>query len=828
MKTQLPLSVRSIAVSTCAVALCFVVVGSAFAQDLGGNLFDGPEFGGSDAKSDSAAAASEEGAKSIKPPGGATPAFPLTQPKSPFGGGLFDGPSFGESVLQGSGLVAAEPGVKVTVSPESARLGEIVTVSVRVDMQPGAYTYPITDESSSTLIVLAVPPGLEAVDDRFSADREPAIKDMPGLGAVAHYKNNVTWSKRFRVVSIDAPTAELEGKIDYQVCKDLCVPKKERFSVALELNDSGFDAAAGYVVRPFRFDKPDPVQFQFEMIPPQPIVGEEVTLAITMMPDAGWHGLALDGGESHEGPASTIEIDRTEGLRPIDDRFIPSEKPVTKSVGEIVQSQHAGQVTWQKRFVATGKNQALLAGVVKYRVCQDDEVCLPSHAVEFSLGDGQRNELLAAAAPVAQSFVDDSVFASNSQASATDSSRPVWSWLGAAFLGGLILNVMPCVLPVLAIKIMSFVQQAGESRGRILALNLAYSGGVLFVFAILATLSVTIGLGFGEQFQNVPFTIAICTVVVVSALSLLGVFEIPIPGFLGNAGATHQEGLTGAYMTGVMATVLATPCTGPFIGPLIAWVSSQPVWVNYSVWLMMGVGMASPYLLAGIFPRVIEYLPRPGMWMVHFKQISGFILLGAVVFLMTGIPSDVRLHFLMAMVGVAFGCWIIGAFRPHEQLMKRLPVYGTAAVLAGGVSFGAYWLAQPSDYELPWQPFSSSKLQALVDQGEPVLVDFTADWCLICKQNERTALNVKSTYEIVKAEGVTTLYADFTHESPEIKEWLERFGQSGVPLTIVYPRGGGEPVKLTGPFLSGTIRDVLETATKPETVAAGSARTSVQ
>lgn len=796
-----------------AILLTFGVwsAASSHAQDLSGDLFDGVEFG-----------TDKEKATSLAPPGKSTQ--PMQKPSfgGTFSGGIFDVPGFGDGVL------GNKPGVKVSVSPESARVGETVTVSVRVDMEPGAHTYPIDSESTSTLLLLAVPPSMEAVDDKFVADRAPEVKETPGVGLVSHFKDHVTWSKRFRVVATEPSPARIEGSIDYQVCKDLCVPKKDTFAVDLAIESGQFDATGGYVVEPTRAGKLDPVQLQFEMVPAKPRAGEEVTLAITLTPETGWHALALTAANGQEGPTSKIELTSTEGLEPLDEAFVPDKKPEAVANDGAVQNQHPAAVTWQRRFRVESDSDVSIAGTVVYHVCKENEICLPANRVDFALGESQPEELIAAAGPIVSSQLDRSVFAAPSASPEGTDDWSIGQWLATAFLGGLILNVMPCVLPVLAIKVMSFVQQAGESRGRILALNLVYSAGVLAVFAILGTLSATIGLSFGGQFQNVPFTIAMCVVVLIAALSLVGVFEIPVPGFLGNSGATHQEGLTGAFLTGVMATVLATPCTGPFIGAVVAWGAKQSIWLNYGVWLSMGLGMSSPYLVAGFYPRIIDYLPRPGMWMVYFKQVSGFVLIGTVVFLMTGVPSDYRLHLLMALVGISFGCWVIGTFRPHEKFSKRVPVFVTALLFAGGISLGAYKLAQPSDYELPWQPFSSATLQTLVDSGEPVLVDFTADWCLICKQNEFTALNVESTYRLVKSEGITTLYADFTHEDPEIKSWLERFGQSGVPLTVVYPRGGGEPVKLTGPYSNNLLVETLKQATANEELAMNRQGSQVQ
>jgi thiol:disulfide interchange protein len=248
--------------------------------------------------------------------------------------------------------------------------------------------------------------------------------------------------------------------------------------------------------------------------------------------------------------------------------------------------------------------------------------------------------------------------------------------LGLAFVAGLILNVMPCVLPVIGLKIMSFVHQAGHHRGQVFLLNLWYVAGLMAVFLLLAVLTVQTGQGWGAHFQSTTFTIVMASIVFVCALSFLGVWEIPIPGFVGSSTASElaaKEGALGAFAKGVLTTVLATPCTGPFLVPAITWALSQPPVVVYAVFLAVGLGMASPYLVIGAFPQLVSRLPKPGPWMETFKQLMGFVLLGTVVFILNSFQSQPEYYVpvLAFLFGLWAACWWIGrsqASHSHSQL----------------------------------------------------------------------------------------------------------------------------------------------------------------
>jgi thiol:disulfide interchange protein len=452
--------------------------------------------------------------------------------------------------------------------------------------------------------------------------------------------------------------------------------------------------------------------------------------------------------------------------------------------------------------------------------------------------------------------------------------RPMLVILGIAFLGGLILNVMPCVLPVIGLKVMSFAQQAGESRARVFALNLWYSLGLVSVFLVLATLAVVWKLGWGEQFNSDQFNIVMVSVVFTMGLSFLGVWEIPIPGFVGGGKASElaeKEGPTGAFVKGVVTTLLATPCSGPGLATALTWCSNKPAPLVYLVFTVMGLGMASPYLLIGANPKLVRLLPKPGAWMDTLKQTMGFILLGTVVYMLTFVRWANVLPTLALLFGLWAACWWIGRTPITEEFQVRLRAWGVAIVFAfviGLFAFGEQFLLgdytvyglrgimehrltefvdkrvqdrledqgavareapppEPRDrgFELPWEPFSTVKLKQLADGGKTVLVDFTAKWCLTCKFLEHTVLNTKEVRQAVDENGVVTLIADWTDRDPEMGRLLEALGSKQVPVVAIFPAGKpNQPIVLLGGYTQQTLLAKLREAGPSQATAKSAGR----
>ena len=403
-------------------------------------------------------------------------------------------------------------------------------------------------------------------------------------------------------------------------------------------------------------------------------------------------------------------------------------------------------------------------------------------------------------------------------------------------LGGLILNVMPCVLPVLFLKLFGLVEQADISNRDRQVSGVAYTAGILVSFWVLAAAIIGLktvfgaSVGWGFQFQYPEYVAALATIVFVFGLSLFGVFEIPAFGVNAASDAANKEGPLGYFMYGVFAVLLATPCSAPLLGPAIAYAFSAPPVELTLIFTMIGLGLASPFLAVAFVPVLFTYLPRPGEWMETIKQGLGFTLIATTIWLMSVLANQVgpngALGFQVFLMGAALAAWVFGRFGGVAASgTRQLVTFGMALLIMGGT--GWVWLdftppepdcddgslAETLEFgeEIPWQAFSEERVAALA--GSPVFIDFTADWCLTCKVNERTVLETSSVRTAMREHGVVPLKADYTNRDETITEWLRRFNKAGVPMYVVLPRDGSkDPIVLPEAITSGMVIAALEEA----------------
>ncbi len=398
------------------------------------------------------------------------------------------------------------------------------------------------------------------------------------------------------------------------------------------------------------------------------------------------------------------------------------------------------------------------------------------------------------------------------------------------FLGGLILNVMPCVLPVIALKILGFVNQAKEEPRRVRQLGLVYGTGVLVSFLALAGLAIGIqqagGLaGWGTAFQNPQFRVLITILIFLVALNLFGVFEITLSGrAMGTASAlTGRSGASGAFFNGVLATILATPCTAPFLGVALGFAFTQSPLVIVLMFIAAGVGLALPFVLLCWEPAWLKWLPKPGKWMERFKVAMGFPMLATAVWLFwvtaTRMGKTGVLWFGLFLVMLALAAWIWGEFIQRGTRRKGLAaaigllilVVGYAVILEGILHWRSP--AVVAKDEIAWKPWSPEAVQKAREEGRPVLVDFTADTCLNCQLNKITSLEIESTREKLKQINAVTLLADFTDRDPAIARELKSFDRPGVPLVLVYPKNPEKPpIVLPTVLTPGIVHEALEKA----------------
>lgn len=414
-----------------------------------------------------------------------------------------------------------------------------------------------------------------------------------------------------------------------------------------------------------------------------------------------------------------------------------------------------------------------------------------------------------------------------------------------AFLGGLILNIFPCVLPVISLKVMSFVRQAGEDRGRILSLGLMFAAGVLVSFALLGGAVIALQafgqqVGWGFQMQDPRFVIFITAVVFAFGLSLFGVFSVSLPGTATTSmdEAARKEGYGGAFLNGALAVALATACTAPFLSPAMGFALTQPPFVILLFFLTVGIGLAFPYVMLAANPVWLKWMPKPGAWMETFKQAMGFPLMATVVWLMyvlgslMGAEGIVWTMAFLLCLGLA--CWLYGHYSdPRATRTQRRAGWSAALILivAGYVVFPERHLQHmagapqttPVDQELTmestrggitWQPFSVARIEQLVAENRTVFVDFTADWCITCKVNEQGALSSREVAAAFERHDVVPIKADWTQRGETIARVLEQFGRSGVPLYVIFPAGRAEePMVLPTLLTPGLVVEKIEEAT---------------
>jgi thiol:disulfide interchange protein len=449
--------------------------------------------------------------------------------------------------------------------------------------------------------------------------------------------------------------------------------------------------------------------------------------------------------------------------------------------------------------------------------------------------------------PVASAIVAEVEKASAAKPQAADEQLSLWKMLAYLFIGGIILNLMPCVFPVLSLKLMSLVKLSQQSRRESLMQALAYSAGLLVSMWVLVGVLVSLiaagkEAGWAFQSQNPYFSCATVLILFMLSINLFGVFE------LGNSltsvgGSVQRQGLMGAFFSGVFATLVATPCSGPFLGAATAQILDQPtVWIFFG-FTCMGLGLALPFILTAVIPGFARILPRPGAWMEYFKKSMGFVMLAACVFFfkpvieMTDIETG--LCILGLMISLGFALWIYGTWAlPHLDPGPRWTAIVVAAVIGLGSIGGSMKLVKDSRDEKRkvflatqeeakkntddvktapvrgqvWEPYKRATLQAYVSQGRPVFVDFTASWCLICQVNKKSSMMKEEVRAVALKKGVVYMEADATDKEfmdPEVAAGLKEFKRKSVPLYLWYDGKSEAPIIWPQTLSPGLMKDAF-------------------
>ncbi len=381
-----------------------------------------------------------------------------------------------------------------------------------------------------------------------------------------------------------------------------------------------------------------------------------------------------------------------------------------------------------------------------------------------------------------------------------------------AFVAGLILNVMPCVLPVIGIKIMSLMKMHSESRKMLAVHGLMYTAGVIFSFLVLASLAAFAGANWGSLFQSRGFIVIMAVIIFSLALSMLGVYTLQTPLFITKISPSSSV-ITTSFMNGLLATILATPCSGPFLGATLTWTLTQSTSVIFAVFTSIGAGLAFPFLLISLFPSLLQKLPKGGNWSIIFERIIGFILIGSVIYFLSTLNEQYILFTLIILLFASIGLWQFGKFHLPESrpLTRKLSVYTLVILIAAGILTSRTLVFSSDDTVISYEEFSYTKLENRVKSGSIVFVQFTADWCPNCAYLEAAVLHTAQFNELLEKNSVLYLKADLTESGTEGEKLLEKLGSKSIPYAAVfYPGSFESPVALRDMF---SIDDVTAAVT---------------
>jgi len=389
------------------------------------------------------------------------------------------------------------------------------------------------------------------------------------------------------------------------------------------------------------------------------------------------------------------------------------------------------------------------------------------------------------------------------------------------------LNLMPCVFPVLSMKALSLVKLKDKEIAKARINGIAYTLGILACFALIAGVLLVLKasgsqVGWGFQLQHPAIILFLAYLFFTLGLNLIGFFEIDFG--LSNMGQslTRKTGMTGSFFTGVLATLVATPCTAPFMGVAMGYALTQPALISMLIFLALGFGLAFPYLALTFSPALRHILPRPGAWMETFRQVLAFPMFASACWLVWVLSQQInhmgQLMALFGMVGIAFGVWLLKRRPAHKGLRLTLLVL---VFLSFGFALSNFFTMRTQDAqqtvqsgEENWETFSRAKLDDLLKGNESVFVNMTAAWCITCKVNEKVALNIDSTRALFAKYNVRYLKGDWTNQNPEITNYLEEYGRSGVPIYVFYgPRmesgARPEPVLLPQILTPGIVEETI-------------------
>jgi thiol:disulfide interchange protein DsbD len=657
--------------------------------------------------------------------------------------------------------------------------GQKLTVALRLVIQPGWHTYWVNpgDSGLPTTIDWKLPAGFSAGDIAWPAPERIPFGPLVSYG----YSGEVLLP-----VTVMAPaaldpgsTVALAGHANWLACSDVCVPEESDVALALPVSAGPAQPNPEWAGKFAAARAEIPVENPFPTI--ATIDKDTIQLKIAAGDASKLTGVAF---------------------YPLDDGVIDND------VAPVATAGRDGITITLKRPTQNPKPADRLNGVLAFH--------------DSSLGDSDpaSRRAIAISGPVTAG-----VIAPAGTPAARVAGLGLVEALLLAILGGMVLNLMPCVLPVLSIKALSLIRHAQSAPREVRLQGLAYAAGVLASFALVAGTLIALRtagaeIGWGFQLQSPIFLTIMIYVLFAVGLSLSGVFTFgdSVAGI--GSGLAAREGYGGSFFTGALATLVATPCTAPFMAAAIGFAITQPWYVSFAVFEAIGVGLALPYVLLAFSPAARRFLPKPGAWMNSFKQLLAFPVYGTAVWLAFVLASESgSIGITAALAGlvlIGFAAWLYEAVRLGEGRGRLAGLAVSAIAVAGALAL--LELPGQTGYEASgpeagggahsagsgWEPFSAARLASLRAAGKPVFVDFTADWCITCKVNERVALGDPAVKQAFAGAGVVTLRGDWTRRDGEITRVLEANGRGGVPLYLFYAKGA-DPVILPQILTADTV-----------------------
>lgn len=664
----------------------------------------------------------------------------------------------------------------------------------------------------------------------------------------------------------------LAADVQYLICEKTCLREAAKLAVELPVLEAGSETTAageGLFSRARRAlpkEKSKYLSIVATTEPKDPAPGRTFDFLLNIDIKRGFHI------QSHEplNPnfiKSDVFLEKVGGVRFKDPIYPPPKFRTLKYVGKV--SEYAGRFTVRVPGEVDGEAAATprrLGGLFKYQACNNKGNCFPPDALAFAMtsaapigagvganaepqpGDAGEHDLTSQTAVAAVQPSQGAEEASPGDDATAGASEPfgLLGLLIGCFLYGLFINATPCVLPLLSIKVLGFVQQAHESRRRTLSLGLAFGAGVMIFFVVLGFLASA-----GKNVLQYPAAvIGLGTVVMALALSMLGVYTLQVPTAATKLDASIQkEGLASSFGKGALAPVLGFACTGPLLAGAFGWATQQPPHIAVVAFAVAGLGMASPYMLLGANPNWLSFLPRPGPWMVTFERIMGFLLLGMVIWLLHPLITQIGIEglewTLAFLVAIGLACWLLGKIDVTMEATVRWSYRAVATATAVGAGVVIYgWIYPLSEAnsrqnalrvavyapggeassEIPWRLWSKEAVEQTVRSGKTVFVDFTAAYCTNCKVNKAVAINQPESLARLIALGVVLFQADFTSGDPEIFAALQAHGRLGPPLNVIYPAGRpDEPIVLKVRFSKEYLLQKLDEAGPSRTTSVSTA-----